>query len=126
MKRYVLMIGVLAGVIAALPSCSATGYVSKGTALGGTQGGADAASGSAGATPARRQSNYRELRKSLPGQSMSQVASRLGQPDSVASFTSSESWQYDDRAFDPISKRTVERLTVWFEKGVVEDVRASF
>jgi hypothetical protein len=68
----------------------------------------------------------RELQRELRGRTMSEVTARLGRPDKVENFGRNESWSYFNAAHDPVSKRQVRQMTVWFAKGVVDEIRASY
>lgn len=109
---------VLAGL---LPSCSSTPQSTRadaGPVPGSSQYGSLA--------PVREMADFRALRHALPGQSMHEVVDRLGSPSRVTSFGGGESWRYADAAYDRETKRPVNELTVWFEDGIVDEVRASF
>lgn len=57
---------------------------------------------------------------------MSAVVSLLGKPAKVFATGSSESWEYSNAAYDPVSGRTVRRLEVCFRNGVVDYLISSF
>jgi hypothetical protein len=76
--------------------------------------------------PVHRLADFRKIQDSLQGKTMSRVVAKLGSPAEVQDFGGSESWQYNNVAFDPVTKRPVRELTVWFEAGTVDDIRASF
>jgi hypothetical protein len=76
--------------------------------------------------PSRPVHDFRKLRVELKGKPMSAVTAVLGKPGRVYSTGSSESWDYSDIAFDSASGRTVRNLEIWFRKGVVDYMTASF
>ena len=57
---------------------------------------------------------------------MKRGVDKLGSQAEVQDFGDSESWQYNNIAFDSATRRPVRELTVWFENGTVDDMRASF
>ena len=70
--------------------------------------------------------DFRELRTRLKGVPLAQVFAVLGKPAHVFTVGSNESWEYSDAAYDPISKRTVRRLEIWFRDGHEDYMTASF
>ncbi len=76
--------------------------------------------------PKRPKHNFRELRAQLKGKPMSAVTALLGKPAAVFSSDSTESWDYMNAAYDPVSGRTVRRLEIWFRSGVVDYLTSSF
>ncbi len=76
--------------------------------------------------PARPAHDFRKLRADLKGQPASAVVARLGKPGRVYSTGSSDSWDYANIAYDPVSGRTVRNLEIWFRNGMVEYMKASF
>jgi hypothetical protein len=77
--------------------------------------------------PERPTHDFRKLREQLKGKPASTVVALLGKPAKVYSLGSSgESWDYMNVAYDPVSGRTVRVLEIWFDKGVVHDVTASY
>jgi outer membrane protein assembly factor BamE (lipoprotein component of BamABCDE complex) len=77
-------------------------------------------------SPERPEHGFRKLRTQLVGMTMKEVAGLLGRPASVFVDTYSESWDYLNVTYDPVSERTVRELQIWFNAGVVEDVTAHF
>jgi len=57
---------------------------------------------------------------------MKEVAKLLGKPDSVYSSGKTESWDYANACYDPISRRNVDDLEIWFESRKVVRVDGSF
>ncbi len=76
--------------------------------------------------PARPAKDFRKLRAQLRGKSTSEVAAVLGKPASVFVSGTSESWEYLNAAYDPVSGRTVRTMEIWFRKGIVEYFNTSF
>jgi hypothetical protein len=76
--------------------------------------------------PVHKLKNFRALQDTLGNKSMTEVASMLGNPSQVENFGDSESWQYPNIAYDSTTQRLVRDMTVWFENGKVDDIRASF
>jgi hypothetical protein len=72
------------------------------------------------------QRDFRELEIRLPGTPMSQVIALLGRPSQAFSAGDQETWDYHDVAYDPVTGRAVRRLHLWFKRGVVDDIQASF
>ena len=54
------------------------------------------------------------------------VVALLGKPAKVFASGTSESWDYLNAAYDPVSGRTVRRMEVLFRNGVVEYFNTSF
>lgn len=74
----------------------------------------------------RPKHDFRELRPRLKGKSMDEVRAVLGKPSGVYTMGPNESWEYTDIAFDSSSGRTVRRMEIWFVKGVVDFLKASY
>jgi hypothetical protein len=77
-------------------------------------------------SPQRPHRDFRKLRAQLKGKSMSAVAALLGEPASVFSSGKTESWDYRNIAYDPVSGRTVRALAIWFRDGVEAYMEASY
>jgi hypothetical protein len=76
--------------------------------------------------PSRPVHDFRKLRAQLKGKPMSEVTAVLGKPDQVYTSGATESWDYSNIAYDPVSGRTVRNLEIWFSKGVVDYMSAMF
>lgn len=76
--------------------------------------------------PERPKHDFRKLRADLKGKPMKSVEALLGKPDKVYSIGTSESWDYTNVAYDPVSGRTVRGVEIWFRNGAVEYVKSSF
>ena len=74
----------------------------------------------------RAKHDFRKLKAELKGKPMTDVTARLGKPDRVFSIGATESWDYSDAAYDPVSGRTVRNLEVWFKAGVVDYMNATY
>ena len=70
--------------------------------------------------------DFRKLRAQLKGKPMSDVIAVLGKPDKVYTSGTTESWDYYNAAYDSVSGRTVRDLEIWFSKGVVDYMTATF
>ncbi len=70
--------------------------------------------------------DLRKLRVQLKDKPMSAVVALLGKPASVYTSATTESWDYNNVAYDSASGRTVRNLAIWFRKGVVERMNATF
>jgi len=70
--------------------------------------------------------DFRELERTLKGASITQVFETLGKPKGVFISGPSESWEYADVAFDPVSQRNVHRLVIWFRDGREDYMTASY
>jgi hypothetical protein len=77
-------------------------------------------------SPERPEHGFRKLRTQLMGMTMKEVVGLLSRPASIFVDTYSESWDYLNVTYDPVSGRTVRELQIWFNAGVVEDVTAHF
>jgi hypothetical protein len=96
---------------------------------GGRTGPGDTASAGhrpAAIPPATPRLEFRKLHAQLPGKSIQEVARIMGLPSNVHVSGSSESWDYLDAAWDPVSRRPVRRITVWFKNGVVDELYAAW
>lgn len=76
--------------------------------------------------PSRPTHDFRKLRTELKGKPMSAVTAVLGKPAKVFSTGTSASWDYENAAYDSVSGRTVRNLEIWFLKGAVDRMNASF
>ena len=76
--------------------------------------------------PSRPVHDFRMLRAQLKGKPGSAVVALLGKPVKVYYSGTSESWEYANVAYDPLSGRTVRNLEIWFRNGVVEYMNTSF
>ena len=76
--------------------------------------------------PTRPVHDFRKLRAQLKGKNMNDVIAVLGKPGNVYTSGTDESWDYSNIAYDPVSGRTVRDLELWFSKGVVDRMNASF
>jgi hypothetical protein len=76
--------------------------------------------------PTRPVHDFRKLRAELKGKTMSDVRAVLGKPGNVFALATSEAWDYSNIAYDPASGRTVRHLEIWFSKGVVDRMAATF
>jgi hypothetical protein len=76
--------------------------------------------------PVQKLKDFRSLQDTLDDKSMSEVSRLLGSPAEVENFGDSESWRYSNVAYDSTTHRMVRDMTVWFENGNVDDIRASF
>jgi len=76
--------------------------------------------------PEKPRREFRALRAQLKGKPMSEVAALPGKPGGVYTSGASGSWDCTNIAYDSASGRTVQRLEVWFAKGVVDYITASF
>jgi hypothetical protein len=76
--------------------------------------------------PVQKLKSFRNLKGTLEDKSMTDVSRLLGSPAQVKSFGDSESWRYSNLAYDSTTHRVVRDMTVWFENGKVDDIRASF
>jgi hypothetical protein len=76
--------------------------------------------------PERPAHDFRKLRGQLNGKPGNAVTALLGMPDKVYSLGATESWDYANAAYDPVSGRTVRTLEVWFRSGVVEYLKALY
>ena len=76
--------------------------------------------------PTRPAHDFRKLRAELKGKTMSDVRAMLGKPGNVFTSTTTEAWDYSNIAYDPVSGRTVRNLEIWFSKGVVDRLSATF
>ena len=80
-----------------------------------------------GKLPAGRpKHDFRKLRADLKGKPAGAVTAVLGKPVRVFSSGTRESWDYENVAYDPVSGRTVRNLEIWFSKGLVDYMNASF
>ena len=71
--------------------------------------------------------DLRKLRPRLLGQSMREVIDVLGKPEEVLTLGGgTEAWDYVNVAYDSITERPINRLTVWFSKGKVDRISSSF
>ena len=70
--------------------------------------------------------DFRELRIRLKGATLAQVAAALGKPAHVYTIGSSESWEYDNAAYDPVTSVSIRRLVIWFRDGREEYMNATF
>jgi len=74
-----------------------------------------------------RRADVRELRKTLPGASMSQVIKTLGKPSEVFTLDKErETWGYRDTVKDSITGSDVKFLEVLFADRVVRSVSFSY
>jgi hypothetical protein len=76
--------------------------------------------------PSRPAHDFRKLQVQLKGKPANTVAALLGKPAKVYSMGATESWDYANIAFDPVSGRTVRNLEIWFRDGLVAYMNASY
>lgn len=76
--------------------------------------------------PAQSLHDFRTLRARLKGKNGSAVVAVLGKPAKVYYSGTTESWEYANVAYDPVSRRPVRNLEIWFRNGVVDYMNTSF
>ena len=76
--------------------------------------------------PQRPALDFRKVRAQLKGKPASAVVALLGKPLKVFTSGATESWDYTNVAYDPVSGRTVRHLAIWLRNGVVDYMNASF
>jgi len=76
--------------------------------------------------PQRPRQDIRELRSTLPGKTMKQVISILGQPKSIYTLDKREEWIYRQAAFDSFTKKEVNYLSLSFVDRKVKEVNFSY
>jgi outer membrane protein assembly factor BamE (lipoprotein component of BamABCDE complex) len=76
--------------------------------------------------PSYPQHDFRKLRGQLKGRTMRGVIALLGKPASIFSSGSTESWDYVNAVYDPVSNRVVKSLRIWFKNGVFDYLSASY
>jgi len=76
--------------------------------------------------PQRPRQDIRELRSTLPGKTMKQVISILGQPKNIYTLDKREEWIYRQAAFDSFTKKEVNYLSLTFVDRKVEEVNFSY
>ena len=63
-----------------------------------------------------------EFRKAVVGKTEAEVLELFGTPNVTSDSGGQKMWQYTERTYDPITKKTDSLVSVFFRGGVVESV----